>query len=132
MRSTIKRSDIDAAIAKEVMGWFPAGHVPEWYCDGITQEKVYRRWSPDPRMKREGLVWNPSTDANHALEAWNKLKGKGGYVLSMYDGDRGLVVSITDELFNVVDIVSEDPMPPAIAICLALLSAVRGEQVETD
>jgi len=121
----IKRSDIDAAVAVEVMG--------RWLDEcGIWMEQ-------SGYVAIDSQLYSPSTDANHALEALEKW-----CVDNKHEADILLDGAEWD-----VDIQSEEESRCAcchettlhgsstnksltIAICLALLSAVRGEQVELE
>ena len=118
----IKRADIDAAIAKEVMGW----HVEH------IRDCQYNYCESNDRGMYDIDDWEPSTDANHALEAWRHRKSKNkDWIFSMYDSvDIGPCVDISNsDGMSAMDCTDESI---TIAICLALLSAVRGEQVELE
>ena len=109
----IKRADIDAAIAVEVMGWDYPDRWGHWYVDGKPTEPH---------------AFTPSTDANHALEALEKWcvanNQDADIAVTTFKGSVGYDVSL------VLPCLCATHKSLATAICLALLSAVRDEQVE--
>lgn len=116
----IKQSELDAAIAVEVMEWYHGAVSIDWYSAG-DEETGYIHEANDYHTN----LFTPSTDLNHAREALEKF------------GVITRVVWVPQGLYSVSlggwdDEIESEHESPAIAICLALLSAFRGEQVTLE
>ena len=112
----IKRSDIDAAIAVEVMGWDYPDRWGHWYVDGKPTEPH---------------AFTPSTDLNHAFEALEKwLNDNPRMEFHSFTHSDVRPIMYEASLFcgeSMVDFAEVDNESLATAICLALLQAVGVE-----
>jgi hypothetical protein len=118
----IKRSEIDAAVAVEVMGWVdhPHGFWVKEGCGNVTQVTGHTsHYHKD--------LYKPSVDARHALEALEKVGMYG--IEKMLNHRYHVWTSLNHFKPNTGEATHESR---EIACCLCALSAVRGETVELE
>ncbi len=138
----IKASEIDTAIAVEVYGYKVVEVKIASYMGGGPRTFIYVDDSDGNFMAHlthgNPLVscLRPSTDLNHAKEAAEKqMCNEHKEHEDCYAFDIELLVGMTEVEHICVGTgfhVRVDHASPAMALCLAVLSAVRGETVELE
>lgn len=91
----IKRSEIDAAIATEVMGWRVVQNGPDDHAwlDCIGQATGYGNSDIYPHLYKH---FTPSTDANQALELLKHVCRENGWTFELSWGPETSMVEIRD------------------------------------
>ena len=118
MKIKITRQECNALIAEKVRGWTRNGVIPFWN-DADGNKTPHQN---SPRYKHANY-WNPTTDANHALEAlekWCDLPTAGDPPIPPWEAilaTIGCIMEIEDCTF-------------AVAVCLWLLKQRAGDEYE--